>query len=135
MDPRTRQVVRRRASERCEYCRLPEAADEWPFHLDHIVARVHGGTDQASNLSWSCTQCNLHKASNFASVDPVTGERVNLFNPRHDAWHDHFAVDSEGRIVGLTPSGRATARLLDMNGTPQLDLRRELIQQGDYPID
>jgi hypothetical protein len=135
MEARTRQRVRRRARERCEYCRLPEVADEWPFHVDHIVALVHGGGNKLSNLCWSCTQCNLHKASNFASIDPPTGERVNLFNPRRDAWHDHFALQSDGRIVGLTPSGRATARLLDMNGIPQLDLRRELIQQGDYSID
>ena len=135
MDARTRQRVRRRAGERCEYCRLPESADEWPFHVDHIVALVHGGDDKQSNLSWSCTQCNLHKASNFASIDPATGQRVSLFNPREDVWHDHFALQSDGRIVGLTACGRATVHLLDINGTPQLDLRRELIQQGDYSID
>lgn len=133
MDARTRQLVRQRAGERCEYCRLTEVADEWPFHLDHIVARVHGGDDNPSNLSWSCTQCNLHKASNFASIDPATGDRVDLFNPRQDAWDDNFSIDEDGRIVGLTPAGRATARLLDMNGSPQLDLRRELIQQGQFP--
>jgi hypothetical protein len=132
MDARTRQLVRQRAGERCEYCRLPGTADEWPFHVDHIVARVHGGDDSPRNLSWSCTQCNLHKASNFASIDPVTGDRVNLFNPRQDLWQEHFAVGVEGHIVGTTASGRATVRLLDMNGIPQLDLRRELIEQGAY---
>jgi hypothetical protein len=86
-------------------------ADEWPFHVDHIVALVHGGDDKMSNLSWSCTQCKLHKASNFASVDPATGERVNLFDPRRDAWRDHFAFKPDGRIVGLTPCGRATVRV------------------------
>jgi 5-methylcytosine-specific restriction endonuclease McrA len=132
MDARTRKLVRKRAGERCEYCRLPETADEWPFHIDHIIARVHGGGDEPSNLSWSCTQCNLRKASNFASIDPATGEPVHLFNPREDSWHDHFALQPDGRIVGLTLAGRATVRLLDMNGTPQLDLRYELIQQGEY---
>lgn len=127
-----RQLIRQRASHCCEYCLLPEDADEWPFHVDHIVARVHGGSDDLSNLSWSCTQCNLHKASNFASIDPVTGERADLYNPRQDVWNDYFAVESDGRVVGRTPAGRATVRLLDMNGSPQLDLRRELIQQGDY---
>jgi hypothetical protein len=87
------------------------------------VARVHGGDDALSNLSWSGTQCNLHKASNFASVDPVTGSHVNLFNPRQEAWHDHFALGPDGLIVGLSSSGRATVRLLDMNGTPQIDFR------------
>jgi hypothetical protein len=121
MDSRTRHIVRVRAGKRCEYCRLPEAADEFPFHLDHIVARVHGGNDDLANLSWSCTQCNLHKGSNFASIDLQSGKRVDLFNPR-----------ANGLIIGLTSSGRATVRLLDMNGSPQLDLRRELIQQSRF---
>lgn len=135
MNARTRQLVRQRAGGVCEYCRLPEAADEWPFHLDHVIARVHGGGDEQGNLSWSCTQCNLHKASNFASLDPATGNRVDLYNPRQDAWREHFALESDGHITGLTPTGRATVRLLDMNGSPQLELRRELIQQGEFPIE
>jgi hypothetical protein len=133
MDAGTRQLVRQRAQKRCEYCHLPDVADEWPFHVDHIIARVHGGQDEPSNLCWSCTQCNLHKASNFASIDPLTGDRVNLFNPRQDNWHDHFVLGADGAIIGLTAIGRATVRLLDINGIPQLDLRRELNQQGDYP--
>lgn len=135
MTAATRQLVRQRAGFCCEYCRLPESADEWPFHIDHIIARVHGGDDKPDNLSWSCTQCNLHKGTNFASIDPQTDERVELFNPRQDSWHDHFATEVDGRIVGLTSIGRATVRLLDINGSPQLDLRRELIQQGEYPLE
>ncbi len=135
MDARARQVVQQRAGQRCEYCRLPEAADEWPFHVDHIVARVHGGGDEDGNLSWSCTQCNLHKGSNFASIDPTTQERVNLFDPRQGEWREHFALAEVGHIVGLTPTGRATVRLLDMNGSPQLELRRELIDRGAFSVD
>jgi hypothetical protein len=107
-------------------------ADEWPFHVDHIVARVHGGGDDNGNLAWSCTQCNVHKAGNFASVDPKSGSRVDLFNPRQDEWASHFHIDSDGLMHGLTPSARATVRLLDMNGSPQLELRRELILLGEY---
>ena len=79
MDAAARDQIRQRAEGRCEYCRLPDWADEWPFHVDHILARVHGGEDQLRNLCWSCTQCNLHKSSNFASVDPDSGTRVDLF--------------------------------------------------------
>jgi hypothetical protein len=132
MDAAARDRGRQRAGGRCEYCRLPDWADEWPFHVDHIVARVHGGTDDPKNLCWSCTQCNLHKSSNIASVDPESGARVNLFDPRENDWSEHFVVGSDGQIVGQTPTGRATLRLLDMNGHPQLELRRELIHQGEY---
>ena len=93
------------------------------------------GRDDLGNICWSCTQCNLHKSSNFASLDPISGDRVDLFNPRVDNWLDHFRVETDGRIIGLTPSGRATVRLLDMNGSPQLELRRELIAQRAYHAD
>jgi hypothetical protein len=132
MDARTRDYVRQRAGGRCEYCRLADSTDEWPFHVDHILAQVHGGGDNVENLCWSCTQCNLHKGTNIASVDPMSGARVDLFNPREHDWCQHFAVAVDGRIVGQTLAGRATVRLLDMNGSPQIDLRRALIQQGEY---
>jgi 5-methylcytosine-specific restriction endonuclease McrA len=135
MDVATRQLVRERAAERCEYCRLPEQFDEWPFHVDHIIALVHGGGDDPANLSWACTQCNVHKGTNFVSIDSETGQHVHLFNPRDDTWRDHFTLGADDHLVGKTPTGRATARLLDMNGTPQLDLRRELVQRGEFSID
>ena len=37
-----------------------------------------------------------------------------LFNPRQQKWHDHFAVNG-ARIVGLTPTGRVTIALLQLN--------------------
>jgi putative hemolysin len=49
-----REFVRQRAGSRCEYCHLPDFADEWPFHLEHVVARQHGGQSDPDNLCWSC---------------------------------------------------------------------------------
>ena len=43
-----------------------------------------------------------------------------------------LTMSSPGYMVGLTPQGRATTRLLDMNGSPQLALRRELIMTGEF---
>lgn len=133
IDANHRQLVRERAGDRCEYCHLPAFADEWPFHVDHIVSQVHGGVSELANLAWCCTQCNLHKGPNLVSMDPLTKEQVNLFSPRGDSWREHFSLDSTGVVVGKTAKGRATVRLLDMNGSPQLDLRRELLDQGEFP--
>jgi hypothetical protein len=72
------------------------------------------------------------QGANFASIDPETGDRVNLFNPRQDTWERHFEVDVGGHIIGLIPTGRATVRLLDMNGIPQLNLRQMLIAGGEF---
>jgi hypothetical protein len=132
MDAETRKLVRQRADGRCEYCRLPESADEWPFHVDHIVAKAHTVNDDPANLAWACTQCNLHKGTNFASIDPESSARVDLFDPRNQNWLDHFRIGKDARIIGLTPMGRATVRLLSMNVGPRVELRRELIEQGAY---
>ena len=73
MDASTRQLVRQRAGSRCEYCRLPENAVDVPFHVEHIIARRHGGSDDPSNLCLACDRCNLHKGPNLNSIDPDTG--------------------------------------------------------------
>ena len=66
------------------------------FHVEHIVARKHGGSDDENNLAWSCIFCNLYKGPNLASLDPDTGELTRLFNPRQDRWEDHFWLDRRG---------------------------------------
>ena len=82
MDEATRILVRKRAGYRCEYCRLHEDDDAYTFHVEHIIARKHGGLDDESNLALACQQCNLHKGSNLSGVDPRSGEIVELFHPR-----------------------------------------------------
>ena len=77
-----------------------------------------------------CWFCNFHKGPNLVSIDPQSKELADLFNPRRDDWSDHFTID-QGTIVGLTPTGRATARLLNMNASRLVRLRRELIEHGE----
>ena len=60
----------------------------------------------------------------LSSVDPVTNAVVHLFHPRLDDWKEHFDL-VEGSIVGLTPKGRATVRLLCMNAPRRVQLREE----------
>jgi hypothetical protein len=50
----TRAAVAAWASYVCEYCRLHEADDGFSFHVEHIVARKHGGTDDLDNLAFAC---------------------------------------------------------------------------------
>jgi 5-methylcytosine-specific restriction endonuclease McrA len=133
MDESTRDFVRDRANGRCEYCLLPEDADEWPFHIDHVVAKQHGGDEHVENLCLACIRCNVRKGTNLASIDPRTGERAQLFDPRRDRWADHFALRN-ARIVGLTMIGRCTVRLLRMTDYPRLEVRRELIADGRFEI-
>ena len=130
MDEALRELIRRRADQRCEYCRLPQAhAPIARFHIEHIVPRQHGGGDEASNLALACPRCNAFKGPNLSAIDPETGQVVPIFNPRAESWDDHF--DSRGEVlIGSTPSGRATVRLLNMNAEERLQVRRELVQRG-----
>jgi hypothetical protein len=105
MDAATRQLVRKRASLRCEYCHLPQSAIDAAFHIEHIVARQHGGDDDSQNLALACDRCNLAKGPNLSGIDPQSGIMAALFHPRHQAWEDHFElIGSE--IAGRTPTGR-----------------------------
>ena len=128
MDPSLREFVRRRAGNACEYCRMPQGATPLVrFHVEHIVSRQHGGADDPSGLALACDRCNAYKGPNLTSIDPDTLDVSALFNPRGDAWSDHFAVRG-GRILGLTPKGRATVRLLNMNASRRVELREECLR-------
>ncbi|MGO8752136.1 MAG: HNH endonuclease [Thermoguttaceae bacterium] len=77
MDNALRSLVRRRAGDVCEYCRLPQTASRFvQFHVEHIVARQHGGATESDNLALACGFCNFHKRPNIASLDPKSGELV-----------------------------------------------------------
>jgi hypothetical protein len=127
-----REFVRQRAGSRCEYCHLPDAAQLLPFHVEHIIAKQHGGADDPGNLAWACDRCNAYKGPNIASVDPISKELTALFHPRRDKWSNHFSI-VDGEILALSPSGRATARLLQVNSRNRVELRRELGELGLYP--
>ena len=122
---RLRELARHRAADRCEYCRLRQSADaDQPFHLEHVIAQQHGGPTTMSNPAWACQPCNLHKGPNLSGIDPVSGAIVTLFNPRMDRWSEHFRQAADGTIEGLTPTGRATVAVLDVNGDGQPLLRQ-----------
>jgi hypothetical protein len=105
-------LVANRAGHRCEYCRAPEVIFNFPFEVEHILPRSVDGPDQIDNLALSCRACNLRKSDRLEFPDPETQETVRLFNPRCDAWSEHFHFGFDGKIKGLTPIGRATLALL-----------------------
>ena len=130
MRPQTRQSIRDRAGDRCEYCRLHQSHEPfYRFHIDHIVAEVHGGKDEASNLALACHHCNERKGTNLSGIDPETGRVVRLFDPRRQRWSGHFRFDGP-LIVGRTRVGRATVAVLAMNARDRVELRSELIAEG-----
>ncbi len=133
MNPRY-PLVAERARHRCEYCRAPEAIFNFPFEVEHILASSRQGSDEDANLALACRACNLRKAAHSRGLDDVTGAEVPLFDPRQDRWEEHFRVMLEtAAIEGLTPVGRVTVRILQMNDAVQLEARRQWMRLGLFP--
>jgi len=131
MTAELRALVRTRAGDRCEYCRLPKHAIPFAtFHVEHIVAKQHRGADDAANLALACDRCNAYKGPNLTAIDPLTQAVVRVFNPRSDDWTLHFRqVGFE--VHGSTDVGRATVQLLNMNARHRVRLREQLEIQLD----
>lgn len=92
------------------------------LHIEHIIPKIHGGTDDLNNLALACIDCNLHKGPNLTGIDPQTKKVSTLFHPRKDKWDDHFRWRGI-YIMGRTAVGRTTIRVLKMNSEEQLSLR------------
>jgi hypothetical protein len=76
--------------------------------VEQIVSRQHGGTGDRSGLALAYDRCNAYRSEPHEHRSRHT-HCGGLFNPRGDAWSDHFALRG-GRILGLTPKGRAAVR-------------------------
>jgi hypothetical protein len=128
-----RKRVLARAQGKCEYCLFHQNYELYSHQVDHIIAEKHRGETTFDNLALSCVSCNRHKGSDLASIDPATGLITVLFNPRLHQWDDHFLIDSDIRIAGLTAIGRTTAILLQMNKLENVEHRRNLTSYSLYP--
>ena len=123
MLPSTKARVRERAGNACEYCHLHQ--NDSPLavlHIEHVIPKAHGGSDDLDNLALACIDCNLHKGPNLTGIDPETAAVTELFHPRRHDWEDHFAWDGI-YLVSNTAIGRTTIRVLNMNSEDQLALR------------
>jgi hypothetical protein len=101
------------------------------FHIEHVIARQHGGRDVESNLALACPECNLRKGPNIATIDPDSGKIVPVFNPRMESWSDHFE-ERDGFFVGKTATGRGTVTLLAFNLLNRVRLRRKIARLDFY---
>ena len=57
----------KRAGKRCELCGVEEGDSNYenrlPLHVDHIVQRSKGGSNDIENLQVLCRACNLGKGN------------------------------------------------------------------------
>jgi 5-methylcytosine-specific restriction endonuclease McrA len=98
-----------------------------------------GGSDEMDNLALACHRCNERHYNFIVATDPKTQEKVALFNPRQQEWSEHFIWTKDGiKIVGTTPTGRATSDRFDFNDKrrdePSIQVaRRFWVEAGWHP--
>lgn len=126
--------IEQRAHYRCEYCKCHKDFASHTFNVEHIIPVSAGGETTMKNLALACSGCNGCKASRTQAVDPLSKVKANLFHPRQQLWHDHFiwSLDSL-KIIGITPSGRATVEALRLNRTGVTNLRSIMLPAGLHP--
>jgi hypothetical protein len=132
MNRQLRERVWQRAASLCEYCQMPQEFADAVHEIDHVIAEKHRGLTNLDNLALACFHCNNHKGPNLAGIDPNSGQVTRLFHPRHDIWGENFAWVGP-ILTGLSPIGRATVEVLEINLRHRVIHRRELIEEGVFP--
>lgn len=123
-----------RDKHRCAYCLTSEYNCGLRMHVDHIIPESKDGRTTPDNLCAVCFSCNVYKQDRQTGTDPITGELVFLFHPVQQRWRDHFTWDeSKTQVIGLTPTGRATVLLLQMNNETVVRARRRWVSGGWHP--
>jgi 5-methylcytosine-specific restriction endonuclease McrA len=131
-----RDTVRRRARGLCEYCRSCEEYTGHEFTMDHVLPESRGGSTRLGNLCWCCFWCNNYKQARTEWTNPRSRQAIRLFNPRTDSWQEHFRWSRDfSRIIGRTPTGRATIQLLRLNRRPLVLARRIWARHGLHPVE
>jgi HNH endonuclease len=129
-----RKAVIERAKDCCEYRVGQQAYSMDTFSIEHTFPRSKGGTNDFNNLALSCQGCNTCKHTYIDAIDPETNQTVPLYNPRKNKWEEHFSWSEDYTLIlGLTPTGRATIDLLQLNRLGNQNLRQVLYLTGYHP--
>lgn len=131
-----KRLVFDRARGLCEYCRSQAKYAVDPLVMEHIRPVSRGGKTSKENLALSCQTCNNSKYVKTEAVDSVTNTVAPLFHPRRMVWSEHFTWNEDAtRMLGLTPTGRATITLLKTNRESLRNIRQMLAMLGKHPPD
>lgn len=104
------------------------------FTIDHIVPESLNGLTELKNLAYACGTCNRNKYDKISYLDEITKTEVKLYHPRKNKWFHHFRWNKdETTLIGLTPTGRATINLLQINRASNINQRSLLLLVGLHP--
>jgi hypothetical protein len=116
---KVRDEIRKRAKSACEYCGITENDIGGQLTVDHFHPQSKGGDDHSDNLIYCCHRCNSYKSDYF----PEKEGDPKIWNPRIEAFENHFFELDDGKLKGLTPTGNATIVLLRLNRRPLVQYR------------
>jgi hypothetical protein len=127
-----RLVVASRADYLCEYCLIHEEDSFLGFEVDHVISLKHSGPTQLDNLAYTCLYCNRFKGSDIGSILWRTRTFHRFFNPRIDAWNQHFRLN---RVIiePITETGEVTVNILKLNIEDRILERQILMEVDRYP--
>lgn len=135
-----RASLRERYGFCCGYCGVSETAVGVELTIDHFQPRSQGGSDGPDNLVYCCHACNEFKGNYW---QPNSLRRI--LHPRHDNATNHFALQDDGTLLPITPTGafhierlrlnraalvahRSEQRLIDLAHQAQAELLRRLAE-------
>ena len=129
-----RHKVIKRAKGLCEYCRTDSDFSDSSFDVEHIIPVSQNGIAELDNLALACHGCNLKKSDKTEGFDAVSGKISRLFNPRENIWKEHFGWTQDYLIaVDLTPVGRVTVEVMQLNRKGLMNRRKLLYIFGQHP--
>lgn len=129
-----RQQVIEDAGSVCGYCLSEEVLMGVSLSFEHLIPVAAGGETNRDNLWRACRQCNELKSASVTGHDSTTGTTVALFNPRFQDWEEHFRWrDDYTSIEGITPTGRVTVSLLQLNRSLLCKARKRWRMMGWLP--
>ena len=74
----------------CAYCNermeLKYGNTELAFTIDHVLARVRGGSDSINNLTFACQSCNSMKKDKDASWFADNVKRLKARKNKREYW-------------------------------------------------
>ena len=97
LDEQAKEGLFRRFSElykyggfKCAYCDeqmvLKWGDTELAFTIDHVLARVHGGSDSIHNLTFACQSCNSMKGNKDVGWFVNNVKRLKLRKQKREYW-------------------------------------------------
>ncbi len=118
-----RDALRARYQFRCGYCGTTEVDAGGELTADHFHPRSRSGAHAPDNWVYACITCNDYKGNHW---QPDSVHRI--LHPLRDDLTEHIREDEDGRLVGLTETGRFHIERLQLN-RPQLVVQRQRNRQ------